>query len=159
MLFYGGVVTSVVVLFSLVARYGETHLQAPRAIDGRYPLSAIALPGCLSGQSFVLTVHQSGVYLTGSLLPEDASPRTVRSASDRPPLNGHWTQQQVKLHGAIAPQATCRETVQLVAQVHQPTPETTTLTGTLTLGPSGSPPISFSAQRQKPSAESTITEH
>jgi hypothetical protein len=94
LIFYGGSVLAVIALFSAATSYGVANLKAPRKIDGRYLLQAGSLPGCLQGRAIVLSIQQSGVYITGSLLPTDASEQAVRIAEERPSLSGHWENQQ-----------------------------------------------------------------
>ncbi len=114
--FYAGSIVAVVALFTIATSYGETHLQAPRKIEGRYPLPA-TLPGCLQSKQLVLSVQQSGIYLTAALIPTDATENAARIAEDRPALTGRWTNEQLTLTGAIAHLPTCQGTATIQGSV------------------------------------------
>lgn len=160
MLFYGGTIAAVLVLFRLTTAYGETRLQAPPKIDGNY-LSAAAPPGCPPDSRLLLTVQQSGLYLNGAiaLMPASTSPETSHSASsERLPLTGLWQQEALALAGAADALTDCgiaaNQTIQLTGQ----------LTGTIdapqqlnaTLQWQNAPAWSFTADRQ---AESPAEAH
>lgn len=75
LLFYGSMVGSVFLIFKAVTWYGENNLQAPPKLIGEYALEADNLPSCLGGKNLVLTIEQSGIYLSGFLrLKTNASP-------------------------------------------------------------------------------------
>ncbi|MBF2026831.1 MAG: hypothetical protein IGS48_08700 [Oscillatoriales cyanobacterium C42_A2020_001] len=142
--FYGCAIACVTVLFSITTAQGEKKLQAPRRIDGRYPLSLSSPPDCLWAKSVNLLLQQSGVFLTGSLLPSDASEQAVRIAQERPSLSGQWHNDQLMLEGQLGRDWNCQSTVKLEGTVvdHQ-------LNGTLRL--SATPDaIAISAQREAP---------
>lgn len=91
---------SVIGLFQVVSFYGDRYLQAPPTIDGRY-LSTGSAPGCPESDRFVLTIQQSGIYLSGILSAEKqaAGTRALASAEERPPLFGMWQKGEISLSG------------------------------------------------------------
>lgn len=97
--FYGGAITFVVVLFSIVTAYGEANLKAAQKIDGRYLIPAQDLPGCLKSEQLILLVQQSGIYLTGSLFAVDTAETLEKRATERPSMTGNWENQQLTLQG------------------------------------------------------------
>lgn len=149
--FYIGAIGFVVALFSITTAYGEAHLRAPSPIDGRYPISTSSLPGCLSDKKLVLTVQQSGIYLTGSLLPEDADERLTRIAGERPSLTGRWDNQQLALDGPLKYLENCEGKVNIQGAVNDKT-----LTGKVRLEPAdsaagtGAGEADFTAAREAP---------
>lgn len=99
--FYGGAITAVVVLFEIVTNYGESRLKAPPSIEGRYPLSfARNLPDCLKSDALVLTIQQSGTYLSASLLPTKTNGKRATAAEEKPSLTGQLSNQQLSISGA-----------------------------------------------------------
>lgn len=98
--FYGVAIAGVVVLFELVTNYGETHLKAPPSIEGRYPLAFAQKPDCLKSDALVLTIQQSGSYLSASLLPINTNGKRATAASEKPSLTGQLSNQQLNLSGA-----------------------------------------------------------
>lgn len=99
--FYGGAITAVVVLFEIVTNYGESRLKAPPSIEGRYPLSfAQNLPDCLKSNALVLTIQQSGTYLSASLLPTKTNGKRATAAEEKPSLTGQLSNQQLNISGA-----------------------------------------------------------
>jgi len=146
LIFYGCAIGSVTLLFSLATAYGEANLKAPYRIDGRYPLLASSLPGCLQAQSVILEVQQSGVFLTGSLLPP-ASEKMVQMARDRPSLHGNWRNQQFTLEGSVRDIPNCQGSVTIQGMIEQDR-----LKGTLRLSSSANQ-VPFSAKREAPPAK------
>ncbi len=147
LIFYGCAIGSVTLLFSLATAYGEANLKAPYPIDGRYPLSVSSLPKCLQAQSLVLNVQQSGIFLTGSLLPNPAPERSVQMARDRPSLTGNWRNQQLTLGGNVSDLPNCQGTVSIQATIEQDT-----MKGILRLSSSAGE-VPFSAKREAPPAK------
>jgi hypothetical protein len=143
LIFYGCAIGSVTLLFSLATAYGEANLKAPDRIDGRYPLSTASLPDCVQAQSLVLNLQQSGLFLTGSLLPTSASEKMVQMADDRPSLTGNWRNQQLTLGGSMRYLPNCQGTVSIQGNVAQQR-----LQGTLRINNTGE--IPFSATRTAP---------
>ncbi|MBW4574760.1 MAG: hypothetical protein KME08_05690 [Aphanothece sp. CMT-3BRIN-NPC111] len=105
--FYGVAIGSVVVLFNVVSAYGESKLKAPPAIDGDYRISAQNLPGCLKADELILTVQQSGQYLSGYLLPADKGDQKHTTAEEKPSLSGLWQNQQLNLSGSVPHLKSC----------------------------------------------------
>lgn len=140
--FYGVAIGSVTALFLATTRYGEAHLQAPKAIEGDYAIAPATLPGCLGDRPLTLSIQQSGIYLTGTLLATDADDRTIRIAQERPSLTGRWNSKDLAISGALSHIPQCSGTVQI-----QGTIQNTTLTGTTQLNNS-TPPTPFTAQLQ-----------
>ena len=85
LLFYGGTIVSVMILFSITTSYGETYLKAATPIAGSYTLTT---ENCLD--KAVLKLDQSGRYLTAALLlstnPNPATPLP-------PTFSGIWSGQ------------------------------------------------------------------
>lgn len=140
--FYGCAIGSVVALFSLTTAYGEAHLQAPEAVDGRYPLTLQSAPACLQGKPLVLAVQQSGIYLTGFLLATDASEQTTKALEQRPSLSGRWENQQFSLAGPLVHLPGCQTRVRIEGLYQQGT-----LSGKLAWAEEGA--TEFTAQRQE----------
>lgn len=147
-LFYGCAIASVVTLFSMTTSYGEKHLQAPRRIDGRYRLSMSAPSECFAAKPVTLLLQQSGVFLTGSLVSNDALKQTARVAQKRPLLAGEWRSDQLWLEGRTGREWNCQNSVKIEGRL---TGET--LDGTLRLG-GVSDAIAISAQREAPQPKS-----
>lgn len=141
--FYGVAIGSVGVLFSLTTAYGEANLKAPQNINGRYPISNQALPGCLNSNRLLLDVKQSGIYLTADVLKADASETVMRAVEQRPLLSGQWNNQQFSLTGPLTHLDGCHETVTIAGTVNGET-----MNGTIRLN--SVPEAAFSAQREKP---------
>lgn len=139
--FYGIAIVSVVVLFSIATAFGESKLKAPRNIDGQYAISDAALPGCLSGKKSALIVQQSGIYITGALIPADADERVIRTAKERPLLHGDWNNRELTLRGSLAYLTNCQEQISIVGTIEQDT-----LSGQLQLG-ANTAAVPFTAQR------------
>jgi hypothetical protein len=137
LMFYGCAISAVVTLFSVVTAYGEANLKAPRRIDGRYPITTQTLPGCLQSQALVLLVQQSGIYLTGAIVPTDASGELLQSVEKRPPLGGRWDDRQLYLSGALNSVSGCQGQITVqstVSSAHPPQKDAPiTLEGTLRL--------------------------
>lgn len=142
LIFYASAIGSVVVLFTVTTAYGEKNLQAPRAIEGRYPLALTSPSDCLQTQPVTLFLQQSGVFLTGSLLPADASDSVIRVARERPPLSGQWRDDQLTLIGNLDRAWNCPATVTIAG-----TMTASTLQGTLTLSAIAAP-IPFTGDRE-----------
>lgn len=116
--FYGGAIASVALIFSLATAYGENHLRAPTPISGRYPLEG-QLPGCLQTRPLLLVIQQSGIYLTGSLLPADGNETRLRAALERPALNGRWDDRQLTLTGTTDAALNCPGNLEIVGAIVQ----------------------------------------
>lgn len=140
--FYACAIGLVTVLFSVVSAYGEANLKAPNHIDGRYPIAAFNLPGCLQNQSLVLLVQQSGVFLNGSLVPLDTPEKVARIAEERPSLTGRWDNRTLTLQGTTAYLPNCSLPIILQGSV-----EGNNLKGTIQLN-SSSEAVSFTANRE-----------
>jgi hypothetical protein len=97
--FYGAAISIVVGLFTATTHYGEANLKAPTKITGRYRIDAKEFPGCLKAESRVLSIEQSGIYLSGSLLESEESTRTQTAAKKKPSLTGLWEKGNVTLSG------------------------------------------------------------
>jgi hypothetical protein len=105
--FYGGAIGAVVVLFSVVTAYGNTHLKAPPAVTGRYRLNAQNLPGCLKAEALILTIQQSGEYLGGSLSPANAVEK--KGTQKKSTLTGELVNQHLSLSGPVPGVPTCNK--------------------------------------------------
>lgn len=159
LLFYGGTIAAVLVLFRLTTAYGETRLQAPPNVDGTY-LSSIAPPGCPADSRLQLTVQQSGIYLNGSvaLIQSNTSPEVPHSASsERLPLTGRWQQGEIALSGNSNALANCQGSAANAVQIKGAIDSHNAKQFTGTLQTDNSPSVwSFIADRQ---AEAQTAEH
>ncbi len=145
--FYGATIFAVLVLFNVVTAYGEANLKAPPAIGGRYRISAKNLPDCLKSQSLKLIVQQSGIYLSGSLLPVDKNAQPETNTEAKPSLAGQWENEELNLSGAVPQLNTCNQadtSVNIQGRV-----QGKNLAGTMTLS-SIPGKIDFTAQREEP---------
>ncbi|MDF5718401.1 MAG: hypothetical protein PUP93_32180 [Rhizonema sp. NSF051] len=141
--FYGTAIVAVVILFSVVTAYGTANLKAPPAIDGSYRLQAQNLPECLKASTVVLTIQQSGKYLSGSLLP--APSIKLKAAQKKPSLDGNLINQQINLEGQVPGFPNCNHSqVKIQAQVREKI-----LAGQITLG-STPKADKFTAQQELP---------
>lgn len=156
LLFYGGTIVLVIVLFRWITLYGEQHLQAPPNLNGRYAFNIAPPAACPPSTQMVLNLQQSGIYLSGTLHVE-ASPLTVTEppTEEKKQLTGRWQQEQVHLTGSTDIGAICSAArsssaaqqaaiVSLQAQF-SPAP-TATLIGNLQIDQQTS--LSFTAERQ-----------
>jgi hypothetical protein len=132
--FYGGSVIAVITLFSVATTYGETNLEAPRRIDGRYSLLAEGLPDCLQAKPLILQLHQSGKYLTGALLPADATENMIRMGEERPSLVGQWRQPQITLQGNRNSLPNCQDQVVIEGEITQEPVSGQPISGSLVYG-------------------------
>ncbi|MEG5190191.1 hypothetical protein [Microcoleus sp. ARI1-A4] len=99
--FYGITIGLVALLFKVVSAYGETNLKAAPAIAGNYRFDAKSLPECLKSDSLVLTIEQSGVYLSGNLRSGSSEADREKIAEEPPSLHGKWETQGLSLSGAV----------------------------------------------------------
>jgi len=106
--FYGVSIAFVAVLFKIVTAYGETNLKAPPAIAGHYRFEPKSLPECLKSDVLVLTIEQSGVYLSGNLRSGSREGRE-KTAEEKPSLFGKWETQGLNLSGAVPNLAGCSD--------------------------------------------------
>ena len=107
--FYGIAIGSVTVLFKVVTAYGETNLKAAPAIAGDYRFDAKNLPECLKSDALVLTIEQSGVYLSGNLKSDNSSVDRKTTAEEKPSLAGKWENQAWSLSGVVPNLIGCGE--------------------------------------------------
>jgi len=99
--FYGIAIGSVALLFKVVTAYGESNLKAAPAIAGNYRFDPKSLPECLKSDSLVLTIEQSGVYLSGNLRSGSSQAEREKIAEEPPSLHGKWETQGLSLSGAV----------------------------------------------------------
>lgn len=144
LLFYGTAIGFVLILFSAASAYGEKNLQAPRRIDGNYPLKMQVPAECLKSKPVNLLLQQSGVFLTGELLPTDAADQAIRIAQERPSLSGRWSNDELILSGRLGRDWNCNADVKITGKLNQ-----NSLTGTLSLS-SVPQPIELRSDRQPP---------
>ena len=107
--FYGIAIGSVSLLFKVVSAYGEANLKAAPAIAGNYRFDAKSLPECLKSDSLVLTIEQSGVYLSGNLRSGTSDGDRQKTAEEKPSLLGKWENQGLSLSGAVPNLPGCSE--------------------------------------------------
>jgi hypothetical protein len=105
--FYGIAIGSVALLFKVVTAYGETNLKAAPAIAGNYRFDPRNLPECLKSDALVLTIEQSGVYLSGNLRSGNSVSDTKTTAEEKPYLAGKWENQGLSLSGLVPNLAGC----------------------------------------------------
>jgi hypothetical protein len=144
MSFYGVAILFVMALFSVTTNYGEANLKAPMKIAGRYRITAKNLPGCLKSEPLVLSIEQSGIYLSGSLLEADERIQTQTAAKKKPDLTGLWENQNLSLSGDLIHLRSC-EPEELTIQI-QGSIAKNLLKGTLKLG---SETVPFIARREE----------
>ncbi|NJO39462.1 MAG: hypothetical protein HC769_09050 [Cyanobacteria bacterium CRU_2_1] len=159
LLFYGTMITTVVILFRITSAYGEANLKAPPNLNGRY-ISTEAPPGCPASTRLTLDMQQSGIYVNGILRLEDSSSELTTSsremsAQERPTLTGQWKQPQIVLSGETDAFVVCQANsasdasslVNIQGQIQLSNDQflESTFTGQLTLDGT---PWQFTAQRQ-----------
>lgn len=108
--FYGVAITFVLALFKVVTAYGESSLDAPAPIDGRYRLKYTQL-NCVKSNVPILTIQQSGIYLNGSLLPASTDVQQLTIAEQKPSLTGQMSNNQISLAGTVPSLVLCNNTV------------------------------------------------
>ncbi len=102
--FYAVAIGSVLLLFKTVTAYGENNLQPSKIIGDRYRLTLNEnLPNCGKSNPLMLNIQQSGIYLNGSLLPENAN----ADIGNQLPLTGNLKNQQLSLSGKIDTDILC----------------------------------------------------
>lgn len=99
--FYGIAIGSVVLLFNAVTAYGNANLKAPAKIGSRYRINAQNLPGCLKSEALFLDIQQSGIYLSGFLLPAKNNPQLETLAAEKPSLTGQLSYPNLDLSGSV----------------------------------------------------------
>ena len=107
--FYAVAIGSVAVLFKNVTAYGETNLKAPPPIAGGYRFSDENLPGCLKSNTLLLRIQQSGIYLSGSLLPINGNQDSEKTTEEKPSLIGKWQNQKLLLSGSLPHVTACNQ--------------------------------------------------
>lgn len=156
--FYGGAIAFVVGLFGVVTAYGEANLKTAQSIGGEYRLNLPVSAPCGEGKSVLLSVQQSGIYVAAAL----TNPALMRSPSGfkSMTLSGQWQNQRLSLAGQVPRGVLCDRSKQPTSAIavkiegaispNQPSTQSTTLTGTLSLDAATAPLI---AQRQPASKE------
>ncbi len=148
--FYGISLAFVAVLFKTVTAYGETNLKAPPAIAGSYRFDAKSLPQCLKSDALVLTIQQSGVYLSGNLRSGSSEGDRQTTAEEKPSLVGKWENQGLSLSGAVPNLAGCSESTAIAQNNYvklRGIVEKDTLTGKISLTDRAAA-TDFTAQRE-----------
>lgn len=107
LIFYIGSVVLVGLLFSSISTYGNNYLKAPARISGSYRLEAPNLATCLQSSPLILTIGQSGKYLSGFLLSSEVTAQQSRSAEKRPTLTGEWEEDRWILSGLVSELNSC----------------------------------------------------
>lgn len=107
--FYAIAIGSVTVLFKVVTAYGEENLKAAPAIAGDYRFNATNLPECLKSDTLVLTIEQSGVYLSGNLKSDNSAVDRQNTTPEKPNLAGKWENQGLSLSGVVPNLKGCGE--------------------------------------------------
>lgn len=118
--FYGSAIALVVLLFKGVTTYGTT-MKAPPPIDGRYRITTQNLPGCLKSENLLLIIHQSGVYINGSLVSVKTEEELAKAMEEKPSLTGKWNNQNqtqpLNLTGALNQIKECQNQSALIRGV------------------------------------------
>jgi hypothetical protein len=142
LLFYGGTLAFVVVLFQGVTHYGDTRLVASPNINGRY-LSTEAMPGCPESTRVLLNILQSGVYLNGAVdLVENVAVLEAGTGEARLPLSGRLAEQQVTLAGRTMALSRCQpsaQRVQVAGTIASEADKKLAFTGTILLDSNAQP--------------------
>ncbi len=99
--FYGVSIAFVAVLFKVVTAYGEANLKAAPAIAGDYRFDATNFSECLKSDALVLTIEQSGVYLSGNLKSDNKPVDGKTTTPEKPNLAGKWENQGLSLSGVV----------------------------------------------------------
>lgn len=149
--FYGSAIGALVVLFSLTTAYGEANLKAPIKLNGRYRIAAQTLPGCLKTEALILTIEQSGVYLSGSLLNADETAKTLTASKKQSSLTGRLDRQQLTLSGLPSHLDACLKTAQIPEVLIQGEVTESGIEGKIRLE-SGSASVNFVSKREPPSS-------
>ena len=149
--FYGGAIGAVVALFSFATAYGEANLKAPTKLDGRYRIAAQALPGCLKAEALILTIKQSGIYLSGSLLNADETDRTLTASKKQSSLTGMFDRDRLTLSGVPSHLDACQKTAQIPELTLRGSVTEGTIKGNIRLE-SGSADVNFIGKRETPSS-------
>ncbi|HEY9810134.1 MAG TPA: hypothetical protein V6D13_12465 [Halomicronema sp.] len=105
--FYAMAIGSVGVLFKTVSFYGETTLKAPPSIGGNYEIPLKSLVGCGSDKA-VLSIHQSGIYLTASFGKKRPFQEVVK-IEEKPEMDGKLDGQKLELSGLVEGAKFCRQ--------------------------------------------------
>ena len=147
--FYTGAIGAVVALFSFATAYGEANLKAPTKLDGRYRIAAQALPGCLKAEALILTIKQSGIYLSGSLLNADETNKTLTASKKQSSLTGMFDHEQLTLSGVPSHLDEC-QTAHISEVLIQGTIAEGVIKGKIRLE-SGSAGANFVGKREPPS--------
>jgi hypothetical protein len=164
LMFYGGTLVLVLVLFRFATAYGEQHLNAPPNLNGRY-LSNESMPGCPASSRIVLLIQQSGIYLNGSLGLEEEKAASLQAAEplemvaeEKPSLKGRWEQEHIRMSGITSALTPCQpgsagstpaqasSEVSIQGKITPPDAKGT-LTGQITVN-GNAQPWQFTAQRQ-----------
>jgi hypothetical protein len=112
-MFYGVAISSVVTLFTVVSRYGMTHLKAPLAIGGNYQLQIEPSQPCPDPPPLQLRIQQSGIFVNGALLA--AAPASTPAGTASLSLDGRWRFPQLDLAGRSPTIEVCGRLVNRVA--------------------------------------------
>ncbi len=150
--FYGGAISLVLGLFTVVTSYGEAHLKTAPGIEGSYVLKLPMSATCGGGTPVMLTLQQSGVYVAAALV-NPALPRS-QTALKSMTLSGQWRDRQLNLTGKVPVGVLCGNPkdkaaiavkIEGVIAPQQKSSKPSPLTGTLSLNSALS---SLMAQRQ-----------
>jgi hypothetical protein len=155
LIFYGVAISSVVLLFNGVARYGTTHLTPPITIDGQYELQLEPTAQCPQPDLLLLRIQQSGIYINGALTIDNGD-ATSKGAVIPLTLDGKWRSSQLDLQGKLSSITLCGQAVKAVTIVS--TVDNNSLRGQLTF--SGlTDSFSFRSDRLVPTDKSSSSSH
>lgn len=108
--FYLIAISTVVILFNIVANYGEKKLKAPVNMSGIYHfISPDNIPQCLASKNLTLNLEQSGIYLFAGLAIPNKTKQTVQQVKEEKiDLNGKLQQDKIVLTGNLKQLAQCQ---------------------------------------------------
>ncbi|MBD2107554.1 hypothetical protein [Nodosilinea sp. FACHB-13] len=115
LIFYGVAISSVVTLFSVVSRYGTTHLKAPTAIGGNYQLQIEPNEQCSEPPALELRLQQSGVFVNGALAAASSEAKPAEVGGEPFNLDGRWRSPNLDLVGRSPAMTVCGQPVERVA--------------------------------------------
>ncbi len=107
--FYGIAICSVLLLFKIITNYGENKLKAPLPLKQSYRLIfGEKLPDCNQPDIAILNIHQSGVYLNGSLLATNNNTQQTSNTEIHPTLSGRYKNKNISLSGQVLNSVLCK---------------------------------------------------
>ncbi|MEE3715295.1 hypothetical protein V2H45_00890 [Tumidithrix elongata RA019] len=151
--FYAISTVGAIALFVGITNYGEKNLKAAPLLVGTYRIEASNLHGCLKERSLLLSIQQSGVYMSGILDIEESTPSDLPThkaeTKSKPSLIGNWQNQQLTLAGTVTKIKECDAQMPIMLKAELVDKN---LKGTIALSGETS---NFTALRQEPRLKPT----